>query len=184
LEPFDSYPTVGSKSREVRLADASAWFALAGALGGVALTGAVGLTTAAFTQRWSERTRVQADREQEARTTRNQRREACHSYLVATNSFYQAVDQVYLKARRDEQFDQREHVRAAITSLQDAYVYLTISAGADVRQRARTYNVALYELEKAARRADEEAWPDLERGTHRAREHLRVAMRIELGIHD
>lgn len=166
------------------MADSSAWFVLAGALGGVALTGAIGLSTAALTQRWNERTRVQADREQEARIIRDQRREACHSYLVATNSFYQAVDQVYLKTSRDEEFDQREHARAAITALQDAYVDLTLSSGAEVRQRARTYNLALYELEKAAQRADQDAWHDLERETHRARSHLGEAMRAELGVLD
>ena len=73
---------------------AGAWFALAGALGGVALTGAVGLGTATLTHRWNEQARSRAVHEEEARAMRNQRREACHQYLVATNSFYQAVDQM------------------------------------------------------------------------------------------
>ena len=115
---------------------------------------------------------------------RDQKREACHNYLVATNSFYQAVDQVYRRTGRNEQFDQREHARAAITGLQDTYVYLTISAGADVRKLARDYNVALYELEKAAQRADHDGWPELERETHRVRRKLRDAMRTELGVQD
>jgi hypothetical protein len=113
---------------------------------------------------------------------RDQRREAFHNYLVATNSFYQAVDQVYLKSRRSEELDQPEHTRAAITVLQDTYVYLTISAGAEVRKYAREYNISLYELEKAARRADNTTWPDLERGTHEARKRLRESMRAELGV--
>ena len=111
-------------------------------------------------------------------------RETATVILVATNSFYQAVDQVYLKTGRNEQFDQHEHVRSAITALQDAYVYLTISAGSDVRQRAREYNVTLYNLQRAARGADSNSWPDLEHETHEARKRLREAMRAELGIHD
>jgi hypothetical protein len=166
------------------MADASAWITLAAALGGVALTGTLSLATAALTHRWTEQARLQADRENEARIIRDQRREACHNYLVATNSFYQAVDQVYLRTGRNEQFDQHEHVRSAITALQDAYVYLTISAGSDVRQRAREYNVTLYDLQRAARGADSNSWPDLEHETHEARKRLREAMRAELGVHD
>jgi hypothetical protein len=91
------------------LADASAWVVLAGALGGVALTGALGLVTAAQTHRWNERTRVQAGREQEVRDLRDQRRQASHSYLIATNEFYLAVDHVHLKSGRGEQLDPDEH---------------------------------------------------------------------------
>jgi hypothetical protein len=109
------------------LSDASAWIALAGALGGVALTGGLGLTTAAFNHRWTEESRVRAAREQETRAMRDQAREACHNYLVATNSFYQAVDQVYLRASRAEQFDQHEHVRAAITASK-MHMYISPSA--------------------------------------------------------
>ena len=57
-------------------------------------------------------------------------------------------------------------MRAAITALQDTYVYLTISSGADVRKLARDYNMVLYELEKAAQRADHDKWSELERETH------------------
>jgi len=166
------------------VADASAWVVLAGALGGVALTGALGLVTAAQTHRWNERTRVQTAREQEVRDLRDQRRQASHSYLVATNEFYLAVDQVYLKSGRGEHPDPDEHRRAEMKELQNAYVELTITAGAEVRKRARAYNKALYALEKAAQQADQHAWSELEPETHRARNHLREAMRAELGIPD
>jgi len=108
----------GSTSQEVHLADTSAWITLAAALGGVALTGTLSLATAALTHRWTEQARLQADRENEARTIRDQRREAYHNYLVATNSFYQAVDQVYLKTGRKEQFDQcRMHTYTSLLVL-------------------------------------------------------------------
>ena len=166
------------------MSDASAWIALAGALGGVALAGGLSLATAALNHRWGEQSRVRAAREQETRAMRDQAREACHDYLVATNSFYQAVDQVYLRTSRAEQFDQHEHVRAAITALQDAYVYLAISAGAEVRKIAREYNKSLYELQRVARRADTDEWREIERETHDKRRKLREAMRTELGVQD
>ena len=121
------------------MADASAWVVLAGALGGVALTGALGLVTAAQTHRWNERTRVQTGREQEVRDLRDQRRQASHSYLVATSEFYLAVDQMHLKSRRGEQFDPHEHRRAEIKELQNAYVELTITGGAEVRKHVKRH---------------------------------------------
>jgi hypothetical protein len=153
-------------------------------VGGAALAGAISLVTSALNHRWSERARSREADEGDARAIRDQRREACHRYLVATNSFYQAVDQVYRKGLRDEEFDAREHAREAITTLQDTYVYLTISTGSEVRELARAYNRALYALEESARYADSDSWASLEPQTHRARDHLRAAMRAELGIAD
>jgi hypothetical protein len=166
------------------MADTSAWFALGGVLGGVMLTGLVSLATAGLSHRWAEKTRVDVERGEEFRTFRDQRRQACHSYLVATNSFYQAIDQAYLKACRGAEVDVDEHVRESLTALQDAYVYLTISCGARVRDLARSYNMALYELRNAAQAADRTAWAVDEPETHNVRDQLRDAMRSELGVRD
>jgi hypothetical protein len=73
------------------MADSGAWITLAAALGGVALTRTLSLATAVLNHRWSEQARLEADHEQETRAVRDQRREACHNYLVATNSFYQVA---------------------------------------------------------------------------------------------
>jgi hypothetical protein len=85
---------------------------------------------------------------------------------------------------RGEEFDSREHTRAAVTALQDGYVEVTISAGAAVRESARAYNRVLYELEDAARVGDREKWGVLEPKTHDARNEVRAAMRSELGVVD
>jgi hypothetical protein len=66
--------------------------------------------------------------------------------------------------------------------LQNAYVELTITAGAEVRERARVYNRALYALADVAQQADQQAWSELEPEQRRARYRLREAMRAELGI--
>lgn len=166
------------------MAYASAWFALGGVLGGVTLTGLIGLVTAGLNHRWGEQTRIAAYREQEVTTIWDQQREACHGYLVATNWFYQAIAQAYQRACRQGQIDVDEHVRESLTALQDAYVYLTISCGARVRDLARVYNMALYDLRNAAQSADGEAWAEREAETHNVRNRLREAMRSELGVRD
>ncbi len=166
------------------MTNASAWFALVGALGGVALTGAIGLVTAGLNHKWGEQARIETDREQQIHAIRDQRREACHNYLVAANSYWLTVEQLYIKACRGEEFDSNEHMRTAITALQDAYVYLTISCGASVRDLARSYNRALYAIHGAAQNADENKGRELEPETRRARADLREAMRAELGVHD
>ena len=142
----------------------------------------IGLVTAGLTHRWGEHARVDTDREQQIRAIRDQRREVCHNYLVATNSFWQVLDQLYQQARRGEEVDPVEHLRVANTALQDAYVYLTISCGADVRQLAHSHNKSLYALRPAAQAADETAWSELGDETSGARENLREVIRAELGV--
>jgi len=166
------------------MTNASAWFALGGVLGGVALTGMIGIVTARLNHRWEEQARIETGREQQIRVIRDQRREVCHKYLVATNSFWQTVDQLYQRTCPGEEVDPVEHLRAANTALQDAYVNLTISCGADVRRLAHAYNESLYEFRHAAQDADKNAWPDLDEKTRNARAHLREAMRAELGVQD
>jgi|SRR5215469_8902332 len=163
---------------------ASAWFALVGALGGVALTGTIGLVTAALNHKWGEQTRVEMAREQQIRAVRDQRREVCHNYLVAANSYWLAIEQLYVRSRRGDEFDSNAHMGTAIAALQDAYVYLTISCGGRVRDLAGSYNQTLYAARRAGQTADEQKWAELEPVTRRARADLRGAMRAELDVQD
>jgi hypothetical protein len=166
------------------MTNASAWFALAGALGGVALTGVIGLVTAVLTHRWAEQARGDTYRKDQMRAIRDQRREVSHNFLVATNLFWQALDQLYQKACRGEDVDSFEHLRAANTAMQDAYVDLTITCGARVRNTADVYHQKLYDLRPAAQTADEDNWSDLNEKQRQARRDLREAMRAELGVLD
>jgi len=75
-------------------------------------------------------------------------------------------------------------MRAAITALQDTYVYLTISCGARVRTLAHSYNQALYAVHGVAEKADKDKWDELYPKTSHAREELREAIRAELGVKD
>jgi hypothetical protein len=169
---------------EVPMANASAWFALVGVLGGVTVTGVMGLATATLNHRWEEQRRISTHREQEGRVIRDQRREACHDYLLATNAFWQAMDQLNLNASRGRQVDRAEYLRETNTTLQDTYVYLTISCGAKVRELADSYQGKLYELAGESQDVTRDEWGDLSQRTHQPRKELREAMRNELNVGD
>ncbi len=83
---------------------------------------------------------------------------------------------------RGDDFD--TWVRKEYQALQEEYQYLTISAGSEVRQLAREYDMVLYGLRDAAADFDEDRWSELRAETHKSRERVRVAMRAELGIYD
>ena len=61
------------------MADTSAWFALAGALGCVTLTGVLGLVTAGLNHKWGEQTRVEVYRKQQLKEITDQRRQEGYS---------------------------------------------------------------------------------------------------------
>ena len=160
------------------MANSSAWFALAGALGGIVLTGGFTLITAVMSHRWT----TQTDRLQDLRSAKERLRDVFHDYLIATNAYFHAVDRMHIKALRDKEFDPWEDVREEYKALQEQYQYLTISASDEVRQLARAYDMVLYGLADAVRGSDEERWSELRSETHKARERVRVAMRGELGV--
>ena len=166
------------------MANGSAWFALAGALGGVALTGVIGLVTAVLTHRWSEQARTEAERKELMRTMRDQRREVCHDFLVATNLFWDALDRLYQRACRGETVDSFEHLRATNTTMQNAYVDVTITCGARIRRLADSYHAKLYELRPVAEAAEKDNWASLNENQRQVRNDLRDAMRAELGVLD
>lgn len=162
------------------MANSSAWFALAGALGGILLTGGFTLVTAVLSHRWAS----QSDRAQALRSAEDRLRDIFHDYLIATNAYFHAVDRMHIKVLRDEKFDPWEDVREEYKGLQEQYQYLTISAGSEVRNLARAYDMVLYGLADAVRSSDEERWSVLRSETHKARDRVRVAMRTELGVSD
>jgi hypothetical protein len=86
----------------------SAWVGVAGALGGVALTGAVGLGTATLAQRWDKASR-RLNREQESIDQRDSlRRESYVSYLgkaagLQSGLLSLAIDKTLPAAERERQ---------------------------------------------------------------------------------
>jgi hypothetical protein len=163
------------------MTDTSAWFALTGALGGILLTGGFTLATTILNHRWSERASERSGREQETRETADRLRSVFHDYLVATNAYYHAVHQMHELGRsRDDEYD--TWVRKEYQALQEEYQYLTISAGSQVRQLARAYDMVLYALRDASASFNEDEWSEVRSETHKSRERVRKAMRAELGV--
>jgi hypothetical protein len=103
---------------------------------------------------------------------------------VAPNAFWRAIDQLSVTASRGEQVDRTEYLRAGNNTLQDTYVYLTISCKAKVRAVAGSYQGKLYELAGQAQDVTRDQWEGLSIKTHQPRQQLREAMRKELGIRD
>ena len=71
-----------------------AWFTLAGALGGVLITGGVGLVTAMLNHRWQARGAEQQRLLQHGAQVRQDRREAYVSYWLAWNRFIHELRRV------------------------------------------------------------------------------------------
>lgn len=65
--------------------NSSAWFALGGALGGVLLTGVIGLTTAVLTHRWQSQATSRQILDEHAVRLRQERRETYAAYWSAWN---------------------------------------------------------------------------------------------------
>jgi hypothetical protein len=68
--------------------------------------------------------------------------------------------------------------------MQNAYVDLTITCGAQVRKLADHYHAKLYALRLVAQAAEKAYWSTLNESQRQAREDLRDAMRAELGVLD
>jgi hypothetical protein len=72
-------------------ATTTAWFTLAGALGGVLLTSAVALVTAVLNHRWQTQTAQRQLRQEHDRQLRQERRESYARYLSAWNRLSQQL---------------------------------------------------------------------------------------------
>ena len=161
------------------MTDTSGWFALAGA----AVTGVFGLALASMNHRWASRDHERADQVRESRSGGERLRAAFRDYLVATNAYDHAVQEMHeLGARRDDDFD--TWLRSDYQALQEKYQYMTILADGDVRRLAREYNRVLYGLRDAATDYDEKRWTELRPETNKSRERLRTAMRAAIRTSD
>ena len=63
------------------MTNASAWFALVGVLGGVTVTGVMGLATAALNHRWGEQARINTHRKRAVSSGISAARHAMITYL-------------------------------------------------------------------------------------------------------
>ncbi|MBE1586735.1 hypothetical protein ACFPOI_51245 [Nonomuraea angiospora] len=74
------------------MVDVNGWFALAGALGGVAIGGVIGLVTAVLNQKWQARAAEQNSHIEQERQLRQERRETYADYWRAWNSLIRVLE--------------------------------------------------------------------------------------------
>ena len=163
----------------------SAWFALAGALGGVVLSGITALVSSVLNHRWQSEGQTAAESLDEKKRLREERRTSNIAFLDASDDYYQAaVDLYYHRQENAEGVTWRNSMGNAAGRLQTAYLRLTITNGKPVRERAGDYMMT---LEALSRNADQTDRSDFLSGNEKAqliRDSLRAAMRSELGMED
>lgn len=123
----------------------SAWFALAGALGGVLITSAIALATAILNHRWQTRTAERGVRWEHTRQLQHDRLETYSHYLSAWNrltqqllqvkSMVDALDPAPLEpseARARIAADTAAEVQAATASWREAFNLVLLIGGQEV----------------------------------------------------
>lgn len=137
---------------------ATAAFTLAGALGGVLLTGLISWLRTIGDHR-HERVMKEVEVQSAIQTSRRgERREAYEKFLVATNAMYQLAADLFARVRKGESLDFRGETRDVIAKLMNEELALDLVASAEVRRDARTYVQSLRVLLIDA--ATKGKWPE------------------------
>ncbi|MEV5412993.1 hypothetical protein AB0K60_29680 [Thermopolyspora sp. NPDC052614] len=97
------------------MADASGLFALTGALGGVMISGLIGIGSAALNHKWQRQAAEQNRLVEQERQLRQERRETYANYWRAWNSLIRV-----LESSTDRTTEARERIAAAVTEWRHA----------------------------------------------------------------
>jgi hypothetical protein len=140
----------------------TAWWTVAGTLGGVIVTAAVGLLTAMLTHRWQqERLRLEQEFAAE-RELRTARREVYARYLVTSQHLFDAANAAYRRHAAEPAepasvvAEPPEPLRTAIAGNEAARVEALLLAAGPAREAIEAYDKALWDL-----------WPRMASGTDR-----------------
>jgi hypothetical protein len=116
--------------------NAPAWFALAGALGGVLLTSSVALITAVLNHKWQKEGRKDEFRKEQIRLLRQERNAAYSNYLVAESRLtFQAS--TFAEGRRSSKSADSSEVQAAIHSWEDTIERVRLLCGEELSTEVR-----------------------------------------------
>lgn len=152
-------------------ATASAWFALAGALGGILLTGLGGVVIAIVNSRHARQLLALEQSEAMMRHRRVERKEAYADFLVATNDAYQLAADLKRQAEdKGEPLDFRQETGPTVARLMRSQLMLALVGSADVRTLSGGYVRSLRALLMSAVEGE---WSD---DTKEARNQLFKAM--------
>jgi hypothetical protein len=153
--------------------NSAAWFALAGTLGAVILTGAVTLTTTFLTQR-GQREVLQRDLEREKqRELRQDRRQTYQRFWIACNDYMIKLEAAVARARHDSPKTTDDQIageasksalpgeaRAAQDQWWEARISVMLIGGKAVIAAEGEYQRAIQTIERIAK--EEQRWPNSE----------------------
>jgi hypothetical protein len=124
----------------------TALFTLAGALGGVFLTGLIGIVRTWIDHRHERRIK-ELQVELETETSRKADRRQCYAdFLTSTDKAYQLAADLYDRARHGTSLDFRSETREVIADLMRQELTVALVGTKDVRRDANTYVQALRQL--------------------------------------
>lgn len=167
---------------------ASAWIAVIGTLGGVALTAVAGLLTAVLAGRQRRAAAQTQFRQETGQRIRDERRAVFVEYLAAYDAALGRAHQVFNAPDRaaygeGESFRPFETVaEAEMGRVNQAYLTMTITASGKTREAASECTSALWKIGNAAMSGDEAVFNRAVEDAREPRRVLLAAMRKELGV--
>jgi hypothetical protein len=124
----------------------TALFTLAGALGGVLLTGIIGITRTWFDHRHERRIK-ELEVQLETESTRKADRRQCYAtFSTSTDGAYQLAANLYARAKSGQVLSFRNETRDVISDLMRQELTVALVGTKDVRQDANRYVQALRQL--------------------------------------
>jgi hypothetical protein len=153
----------------------TAAFTLAGALGGVALTGLIGALRTSSDHRHELVVKNIDERRERATYFRTERRSVYGAFLFAADDAWQLANDLFRRKTRGESLDFREETRAVISELTSQALMVALVGTERVQSAADGYVARLRELLIAAAEDGQ-----LLANTREPREQLIAAMRSAL----
>jgi hypothetical protein len=168
----------------------SAWIAVIGTLGGVAVTALAGLGTAVLVGRQQQAVEQTRFRQETGQKIREERRTIFVEYLAAYDAALGRAHQVFnssVPAAFDEVAEPRPFETVAETEMgrvNQAYLTITITALRETREAASECTGVLWEIGNAAMSGDRLAFNLAVENGREPRHTLQAAMRKELDVVD
>ena len=166
----------------------SAWIAVIGTLGGVAVTAVAGLLTALLVGRQQRAAAERKFQHDTGQKIREERRSTFVEYLSAYDAGMGKARQVF-NSRAESEPEEVTSLKPFETvadpemaRVSQAYLTITITASGETREAADECTGALWKVGNAAMSGDESAFNLALEDAHAPRRALRAAMRKELGI--
>jgi gas vesicle protein len=166
----------------------TAWIAVIGTLGGVAVTAAAGLLTATLTGRHQRATLERQFQQEADNRIHDERRSVFVDYLKAYDDAIGRAHSIMnlgatvVSPQADRAPPFETEAAAEMSRVNQAYLMITITALGDTRKAARDCTGTLWRIGRAAISGDKESFDREVEAAREPRERLRAAMRRELDV--